>query len=349
MSYFPVAPLPDVNARQVAQVIRPPSTSLLTIDSEDRFANYTEASAAAALPAATLNATPYYYAIRKKESLMNGFFTRIGVSEVNFPWGIPNINRKTNTMIVNWAGSSAGTGQITIAEGFYTPHELAAEVQGNIWALSNDLSGHVTVTYGYLSQPIFYYETDNVALQINFEPMDYDSAAYPFPNTTKQLFHLMGFSDLNSTIISNNGSGGYTLCQAIRYIDICCFQLTNNQALKDQTSQTIARDALCRVYLGDGLIPGNIPINLKDASGNDIPNPDFCPPGCAPMTIYRNFTMPKQIQWIPNQPIPGYLLFQVFDDAGAALTEILTPVPAGSLDEQASYLDWSMTMLVSEN
>jgi len=345
MSY-PVAPLPDVNARQVAQVIRPPSTSLLTIDSEDRFETYTQASAAGSLPASTLNATPYYFAIRKRESLMNGFFTRIGVSEVVFPLAIPNINVKTSIMKVIWSGSSSGTGYIVLNDGFYKPSALAAAVQTAIQNIpgSGGVLAGVTFTYGQNKKPSFQYDTNNPALEIAFFPVDYDSIGgagpdYPFPPTTKQLFHLLGFSDLNSTA-NAVGASGYTFCQFTRYIDICCFQLTNNQALKDQTSQTVARDMLARVYLGDALIPGDI----------DVSSADFCPPGCAPITLYKNYTSPKQIQWIPNQPIPGYLQFQVFDDTGANLYETMVQDPLDpALDEISGYLDWSMTMLVSEN
>jgi hypothetical protein len=81
-------------------------------------------------------------------------------------------------------------------------------------------------------------------------------------------------------------------------------------------------------------------------------DPDFCPPGCAPFIIYRNFTMPKQIQWIPNQNIPGFLQFQVFDDSGASLNQSVTiSQNQGTSIDVDSYnsTDWSMTMLVSEN
>jgi hypothetical protein len=44
-----------------------------------------------------------------------------------------------------------------------------------------------------------------------------------------------------------------------------------------------------------------------------------------------------------NQPIPGTLQFTVFDDTGAPLNETLV----GLLDGE--YLDWSLTMLVTEN
>jgi hypothetical protein len=340
MSY-PVAPLTDTNSRQSVQTIRPPSTSLLTIDSEDRFENYTQASAIASLPPATLNTTPYYFAIRKRESLMNGFFTRVGITEICFPWSIPNINRRTRDIQIEWSGSSAGIATITLLDGFYTPAALADAIQTEVLGIAGNPLPAFTMTYGALDTPTFGYRTNNAALAVAFYPMDYGSADYPYPNTTKQLFHLLGFSDLNSEA-STLSYGGFTFCQATRYVDICCFQLTNNQALKDQTSQVVARDMLARVYLGDGNIPGNTPAVASD--------PDFCPPGCAPYTIYRNYASPKQIQWIPNQPIPGYLLFQLFDDAGAPLTEILEPEQtSASAVDQAAYLDWSMTMQVSEN
>jgi hypothetical protein len=95
---------------------------------------------------------------------------------------------------------------------------------------------------------------------------------------------------------------------------------------------------LCRLYLGDGNLPCNI--NAGDAN--------FCPPGCAPFTIYRDFASPKQIQWIPNQPIPGFLRFEIFDDTGAPVNEALTDIIGTAENGAAAYLDWSMTMQVSE-
>jgi hypothetical protein len=345
MSY-PVAPLPDTNSRQPAITMRQSSTSLLTIDSEDRFANYDEAGAAASENPQKLNVTPYDFVIRKPESLMNGFFTRIGITEVNFPWGIPNINAKTNKITIAWAGLTTGQVTVTILDGFYSPVALANHIQGIVRAFAGGGLANFTMTYGATGTPAFEYDTKNSAQLISFQPLAYNSATYPFPSTTKQLFQLMGFSSLNSAFESQ-GISGYTFCQYTKYIDLTCYQLTNNQSLKDQTSQRIARDMLCRLYLGDANTPGNVPLNTAaDPSGN----PAYIPAGCAPFTIYRNFNTPKQIQWIPNQPIPGYLAFQVYDDAGAPLNEILpNATPEISYDGQATFLDWSMTMLVSEN
>ena len=342
MAYYPVQPLPDTNARQATVTVRPPSTSLLAIDSEDRFSNYAQASAAATLSPTILNVTPYNFAISKAESLMNGFFTRVGVSEINFPWAIPNINDKSNSMIVTYqtTGNPPVSTTIQITNGFYTPYTLATTIATAIDAIPA-LAGF-TFIYGEFGQPSFIYTGPggNTTL-ISFSPVPYNTAAYPWPNTTKQLFHVLGMTDLNG-VLALEGAGGYTFCQWTRYIDIVCAQLTNNQALKDQTSQTVARDVLARLYLGDALIQGN-----QEPLASQ---PDFCPPGCAPFTIHRQYTNPKQIQWLPNQPIPGYLQFTLYDDSGAPLTETLGPLaPANPTEVTVAYLDWSMTMLVSEN
>lgn len=346
-AFYANAPLPDTNARQITQTIRPSSTALLTIDSEDRYKDYLQSRA---------NPTsPYNFSITKSESLMPGFMTRIGISEVVFPWAIPNINLKTQSINVVY---NIGAGEVpftlTIPVGFYTPIQLAS-------ILEEDISGAgatgFTFRYGgaaidisnaaiiSLDAPYFSYEMADPSHNIRFLPMTPNSVDYPYSPQTKQLFDILGFTSVNSQNLTQ-GAGGYTLCQAIRYVDIVCNQLTNSQAQKDQTSQTIARNMLCRIYLGDGGAGGQSTVQPSALA--------FCPPGCAPTVIYRNFTMPKQIQWIPNQNIPGFLQFQVYDDAGDLLDASLGLSGSGALIAaspgaiQGQALDWSMSMLVSE-
>jgi hypothetical protein len=60
--------------------------------------------------------------------------------------------------------------------------------------------------------------------------------------------------------------------------------------------------------------------------------------------------MPKQIQWIPNQNIPGFLQFQVYDDNGDLLDEAISETVDDIFRLRgAGATDWSMTLLVSEN
>jgi hypothetical protein len=326
--YYANVPLPDTNARQLATTIRQPSTALLTIDSEDRYTDFIQARASPS--------SPYNFAISKTESLMPGFMTRIGVSEVNFPWVIPNINLKTNQIqLVYQVGAAAPVTQvIALIPGFNTPTALAGFIQASVQVFVPTF----TMVYGDGDDPLFSYAAGVAGTVVGFLPMTYNSPAYPYSSQTKQLFDLLGFTNANQTPAAG-GNGVFTFAQAIRYVDIVCSQLTNSQAQKDQTSQTVARDMLCRIYLGDGGGSGQSTVQPSNAA--------FCPPGCAPTTIYRNFTMPKQIQWIPNQNIPGYLQFTVYDDTGDLLDKSLV-IPGNILSYTSQVLDWSMTMLISE-
>ena len=327
---------PVYSARDSAITQRPTSTAILAIDSEDRFTDYDDARKPTGI-----NRSPYDFQINKNQSLMNGFFTRLGVTEVVFPWVVPNINLYTSLMGVTYnIGAGEVDDVIDLTVGFYTPSMIAAAIQSQVRALApaaGDL-GSFTMTYGIdtltgpttTQRPIFEYKTNIVGVTIAFTPM---SATGLFADRKrKQLFDLLGFSGANE-VLSAEDDGSDTYCQATRYIDIVCSQLTVNQALKDTMSQTVARDVLCRVYVGDS----------QGVQSTVLPSSStFCPPGCMPTTIYRDFAQPKQIQWIPNQPVPGYLKFEVYDDAGFSLADYT----GGAVGNGAN---WSMTMLVTEN
>jgi hypothetical protein len=315
---------------------RPTSTALLAIDSEDRYESYTQSRV---VSTSFYNWNPYNFVIEKKQSLMSGFFTRLGVTEVVFPWTIGNINAKTNKINFTYTIASVAT-TVTIAldEGFYLPSQIASALQTAIRAIDASLVG-VTVTYGVDAvagtnavKPIFQVRSPGILGPfINFTPMTNNSSLYPYDAKTKQLFDLLGFSDINS-VDAKTQTGGETFCQATRYIDIVCSQLVNNQALKDTMSQPVARDSLCRLYLVDPSTPSNTPPTSST----------FCPPGCAPFTIYRDFNSPKMINWIPNQPVGGSLRFEVYDDNGDILSDSISAL-------EGNKTNWSLTLLVTEN
>jgi hypothetical protein len=315
------------------------STAILAIDSEDRFRNYDDAQTLGGL-----NRSPYSFSINKPASLMSGFFTRLGVTEVVFPYVIPNINVNTNRIIFFWynAGVIQPPTILTLPIGFYTPAQIASELQTQIRAIDPLLASFV-MTYGIQSvgltaptqRPIFEYASLVAGITVQFVPLPASGSQAIPDRTKKQLFNLLGFNQTNAAGFGlASGFGLDTFCQATRYLDIVCSQLTANQSLKDTMSQTVARDVLARVYLGDS----------QGVQSTVLPSSaTFCPPGCMPTTIYKNYSQPKQIQWIPNQPVPGFLQFDVYDDNGQPLQETM---PSYALGNGAN---WSMTMLVSEN
>lgn len=335
------APLHFYPSREIGTTQRLPSTSLLAIDSDDRYANQIIARSAAAVQNPLIR-SPYNFTITKNESIMNGFFTRLGLSEIVLPWVVPNINVKTRKMRVRY---NVGAGDVdteivfvagSTRMGFYRPAELATAVQTLVRALNAGLVAF-TITYGATNMPSFSYSTNSaatiaflpyVASQLNPSLPDF----YEYdPSTTRQLFDVLGFATSINDQMSFGGVSSQTFCQAITYVDVVCLQLTSNQALKDTMSQQIARDVLCRIYL-----TGNDVNNVPASSAN------FCPPGCAPFTLYRNFSQPKQIQWLPNQPVQSSLRFELFDDMGNQLNE-------SELTPGFNRTNWSFTILVSEN
>lgn len=307
-----------------ATTVRPASNALLAIDSEDRFKDFIESRNST--PGA-YNSSPYNFQITKSESMMNGFFTRLAISEVYFNWSIPNINPKTNSMMFYWQDRDGEhSALISLFPSFYTPAQLA---QALTTALDNALPGTVAA-YASLGLPCFVI-TSPPDVVIRFAPLPYNSAQYPFPPSTRQLFDLLGLTNGEGGTYSGTITGAYTLCQAVRYVDIVCPQLSYNTTLRDTTSQPASRNVLCRLY-------------LSASTQNIYPSSAlFAPPGCGPVTIYRQFPVPKYIPWSADQPVSGTLNFQVYDDQGAILGDF------GELSEPLYLADWSMSLLVSEN
>lgn len=334
-------PTRNYSATDTAITQRPTSTAILAIDSEDRFKTVAESREVPTTYAnvdelvatgVKINLTPYYFSIDKAQSLNNGFFTRLAVSEINFPWAIPNINNKTNSMIVIAVppASPAALVQITLTNNFYTPAQLAAAIQVQVRAIHASLAGFTMI---YNNNCRFEYATNSAAL-VGFSPLLANSSTYPFGPQSRQLFDLMGMTIPNGTP-AVSGISGITYAQSTKYVDIVCSQLTYNQPLKDTMSQVVNRNVLCRIYLTE---PGSIQSTVAASSAT------FSPPGCAPTTIYRDFSQPKQIAWLPNQPITGNLVFEVYDDAGENLA-LSDPATLNSDNK----LDWSMTLLITEN
>jgi hypothetical protein len=326
--------------RDVGTTQRPPSTALLTIDSEDRFANWAEKRLAADNPLA-INYSPYNFSLVRNASLVNGYMTRLAVTEVVFPWVYPNINDKTSAILLNYnIGAGNVTVPIRIDTGFANPAQIAAALVTAIGIAVPALG--FTMTYGTDNLPRFVY-LSGIGDTVSFSPLVYGQTYFGvtwlFPDTDKQFFDLLGFTN-NNTVLANGGAGQATFAQATRYVDIVSPQLTANQGLPDATSQPVGNSALCRIYLGDGNTP------TQNVAVSDI---DFTPPGCVPYTIYRQFASPKQINWNAIMPISGRIQFQVLDDNGVILPAFFNYVPFDNTGVYYNYTDWSLSLLLTEN
>jgi len=357
-----------MSIRDAGTTIRPSSTSLLTIDSEDRFADWNEKRDSVT---GQNNYNPYDFTLIREAPLVNGYMTRIALTEVSFPWNYPNINARTSLINVEYTfnGIQQNPFVLSVPLGFYAPVTLASKMLSLLNSAGATNGGLASFTYGNDKLPRFTYEC-NAGYRIRFYPMTSNQNQvlipggtakniYPYPDTTKQLFDVLGFTYENRSFTSTiggpfptvKGYGQATLAQAVRYIDICSPQLTANQGLIDATSQTVGRNALCRLYIGDLPLPSQFANIGQVTTVPDANTPYFTPPGCEPMVIYRQFSTPKYVAWNAFMPINGRIQFQVYDDNG----QLLTPVEKGlgllgEVDTTFSaYTDWSITLLISEN
>ena len=275
--------------------IRYPSTANLMVDSTDRVN-----------PTTT---TPWNFTINKNMSIMNGFFTRIGATEVVLNWSTPNtlflgtvtVTRSAVTKTINMAAITAFStaadalnylvAQLNLAGNFGAGIFTVGAVAGEVYLSTSDASSFVISGAG--------------AVQLGFSLIE---GAISLPA------HQVFSPDL----------------RPYAYIDFVSSQLTYNQSVKDATTSPANTNVLCRWYFAWDTPPVN------DSLGFPILM------GYTPFVCRRLFNPPKQIRWSPNQPL-GQLQFQVVDKTG---TILVPPTTTSYTDELAG--NWQMTLQVSE-
>lgn len=291
--------------------IRQPSTALLGVSSADRYVDKTQ----------KLNSpsSPFDVLLTSKQNFLNGFFTRIALTEVRIPWLLPTIqsNRQDTMRLEYQTGGVTTPFTLRIrGDSWYTPTTLAAEVQRAMRS-SSPFDGGVnkpnfTCTYSATAYA-FTYATNVGGDTMRFLPT--------LTENTTGLYEMMAWQTqaLLATAPSKVPKMIFT-----EFIDIVSNQLTYAQDVKDGDTGDISRDVVARIYLA--------PEGFSDPTQV----------GSAPFIVYRQFQTPKQIKWDTNLPI-GQLSFQVYDDRGNILT---SGFPfAGNQDLLG---DWSITLLVSE-
>jgi hypothetical protein len=256
----------DFIAKEKGVPVREPSTANLMVDSVNRN---------------NLNSTTSAdFLINPNNSILNGFFTRLGVTEVVFDWNEPNITTANlnNTGVLDVSG--VGTFNLTIPSGFYN---VGSYIDAFLVAI-NDLSGTTTTAIRSNVSPPYLYATNNAVywnLILSAPILSLNANVYVNP---AGRLPLNGIADL----------------RLYRYIDITSSQLTYNQELKDaSTKGQTTRDVLCRWYMDWDNPP------TLDKYGYPILM------GYNAFNCRRLFSPPKQIKWEPNQPL-GQLGFKLY-------------------------------------
>ena len=288
-----------------AVTIRQPATANLMLDSVDRSVVYPLAN---------------QFQISKPQALLNGFFHRIGTTEMVLEWTTPNIQEAFDNDNLYFDLSGTTTGTITT----YIPLAGAGEAR---FYTAYDVIQAMALLIGVEAQaagitplPVTAAQANptGVGGQITFTQPVY--VRFPAGAVQRGL-------GLNTDWFVFGPGVPLDIFQSdlrgIRYLDFISPQLTYNQDLKDAATNKFVRDVLARWYMTyDQPAP-------TDAYGLPIYM------GMEPFIIRRIFSPPKQIRWDNIQPV-GNVAFEVYTDQG-----ILAPFQ--------NTTNWLMTLQVSED
>jgi len=317
---------------------RVPATQYLVLNSKDRYQVSRDG-----LGNITVGEQPWNkFRLQRPQNLMESFATRITVSEIRFPYWIPNINVRNQTIWIraksNAPGNPFTTYTITIDSGFYTPAEIASSLTqelGQQTMLHHPTVEYVTGQFIWIPAGI---GADYVYTLFWYDPFINTSSPnkYLYFNTASLALTLgMEYYQTNGTLSELGYTGNVTEALYTEYIDIVSDKLNYYTTTFDGSSDAVSsKQLLARLYLSDEVSMYNGYATLY-----------------APFLIHRQFKNPKQVMWNKNAVV-DWLDISIYDQYGE-----LVPLPITSYEEVServvetvgNYPDFQITLTVSEN
>jgi hypothetical protein len=276
----------------------------------------------------------------ENQNIIQGQVHSVELSEVNFPYDIPNVQAGFNEFFFEYTSQGpAGQIAITIEPGFYTPVELVAEINAQI-ALE---SAALPTPEPLANQPICDY--DDTSNRFSFEPAQtptapgasngsifssytfYDGGVTPRNKLGKDLLSIMGFQQSQGAGYAGGGNSNPLLVAIpvvgtgivfsgqsapvlfTQYIDICSPQLCKFQYFRDGSTTNLARrsDVICRLYISN-----NVATQEEE--------------GTRPFVIHRQFFNSRKMRWTADNAV-GTIDINLYDDVGQPLTTAWAPRP----------------------
>jgi len=279
------------------------------------------------------------------QNIIQGDIREIAVSEVNFPYDIPNMQAGYNTFELIAAfvppgglvGSTPGDLTITIAPGFYTGPELQDAINAEILAQQTSVGGDAadapTIEYSASSNRFTFLAPVSDAVSPTWSVF----SAYTYPvgynartNTLgKDILSIMGFLTYPPDIPQAD-KAGYSAVSAdpaldkptfigqasapmafTQYIDICSPQMCKYQYFRDGSTTNLARraDVICRLFICD-----NVSLTTDNVEGS------------RPFIINRQYVNARIMRWTTENSV-GTIDVQLYDDIGQPLTTTWQPRP----------------------
>jgi len=272
------------------------------------------------------------FSFQKPQAILDAFASRIIVSEVRFPWFIPNITVLNNTLYLDVA-------TVTIPPGFYTPANLAAAVQALLIGI---IGPGILFTYNNFQYTL----TNNSGQQFIWYFSDNALGSLADYTTTASLFKTLGIPyEQSGEIIlgapapppapvpGNEFTGVFTLSEYTAYVDIISNRLMRYTAVKDGESASNAQSAvMARIYAVDETSDANVVAGVPITS--------------SPCVIHRQFKNAKAVKWNPEAFV-DYFDIQVVDQYNNRVPLQRFTTSLGTVRE-VGYPDFQVTLLASE-
>ena len=323
--------------------LRMPATALLTINTADE--RRTDAENYVVAPY-----DPNIILINKQRNVIEGFFTRLALTEININWNTPNVIGApgyANNTLTFQLGSSLGNGTvagqkiITISENFYSPIQLAA-------ALTTAMNAGAG-TFGSTAWNVLY--SDKFA---SFQIQD-TTGTIPFRilvdnrGQKDDLCNLMGLSGAPSTFHYVLQGGFAPMCYT-PYVDIVSNQLTKKQNVRDAGTNINTGIALMhRLYLNQD----DFTIRYDKSTATVPQTFDSNILGCRPFVYHKEYNVPKQIFWDTKEFI-NVIDIELRDYKGRTLYSALEGISTGlvpvpnELGACKNFTDYQLTIQITE-
>lgn len=278
------------------------------------------------------------FRLQKGQSLMESFATRLTISEIRFPWFIPNINELNNKL---WYISGSQVYDIEIDRGFLDPASIVIQINQQF------------IDLGVPNPPILQYANNQYQFTLNVSNLDEQYFSFFDPDnfnpltdieiyeaqyaTTPSLMSLLGFTfDQAWALNPVDGliRGNITESLYTTYIDIISDKLNSYTTNLDGSSDSTSNRLLLRLYYADEC---SFPATYTVGGTNAL---------YSPFLIHRQFKNPKQVMW-NKESVIDWLDISVRDQYG-----FLVPLPQilnGAEFSDGAYPDFQITLLATEN
>lgn len=295
-----------------AKTQRPPAYAHLLVSSTDRYRNFAERLTA---PRTSANWT-----LSKQYNVLNGYFTRLVITQLQFQWNIPTIFTGYNDamlIILDDGVNPLFDADITIPQGFYTLSELAAAIVTAVTNVGGGV-GAAFIAAGFAVDVI-----DN-SLEFSVTAPNTIWISEPDPTFTAQPSYYKFYytTGINASMIGAGNAattlrGNAAPMLATRWLDICSSLMTKFQKVKDTTTlpQDKTSDVISRVYAmapNVSSYTASVPTGTLDGAVTTYATNQ---PFAGPWIMTIDYNNPKYIKWSSEEPL-GNFDIQVRDEYG---------------------------------